>query len=141
VKARLVVFGGGKMGEALVRGVLRAGWARPRDIAVVEPIDARRDALTVAHPGLHAVVDAPSGAEGAIVAVKPADVADACAAAVKAAPQRVVSIAAGVTLAQLEDWLTPPPVSTPDRTTWPGRRKCSDRSVWSCASPRRPWTR
>ena len=110
MKVRLVVFGGGKMGEALVRGVVRAGWARPRDIAVVEPIDARREALTVAHPGLHAVVDAPSGADGAVIAVKPADVADACAAAVTAAPRRVVSIAAGVTLTQLEDWLTPLPV-------------------------------
>ena len=110
MKVRLVVFGGGKMGEALVRGVLRAKWARPRDVAVVEPIDARREALAAAHPGLHVAVDAPSGAEGAILAVKPADVADACAAAVKSGPGRVVSIAAGVTLAQLEEWLAPLPV-------------------------------
>ena len=33
--ARLAVVGGGKMGGALVAGLLRAGWARPEDLVVV----------------------------------------------------------------------------------------------------------
>ncbi len=82
----------------------------PRDVVVVEPIDERRAALVAAHPGLVVAVEPPSGADGAVIAVKPTDVADAAAAVAAAAPRRVVSIAAGVTLAQLEGWLAPIPV-------------------------------
>jgi pyrroline-5-carboxylate reductase len=110
VKAKLVVVGGGKMGEALVSGVLRARWARARDLVVVEPVDDRRALLVAAHPGLTATVTPPAGAEGVVIAVKPADVADACAAVAVASPRRVLSIVAGVTLARLEEWLAPIPV-------------------------------
>ena len=103
--ARLVIVGGGKMGEALVRGVLRAKWARPRDVTVVEALPDRRDELVEAHPGLSVAAIVPRGADGVVLAVKPADVEEACRAIVPARPKRVLSIAAGVTLARLDEWL------------------------------------
>ena len=39
---RLAIVGGGKMGEALLAGLLGAQWARAEEIIVVEPIEARR---------------------------------------------------------------------------------------------------
>jgi pyrroline-5-carboxylate reductase len=108
---RLAVVGGGKMGAALVSGLLAAGWAKAQDLLVVEPVAARRQELAAAYPGL-AVADAPGAAEGVVVAVKPSDVEAACRAvgATGAAPPRVLSIAAGVPLARLEAWL---PAGTP----------------------------
>ena len=42
---RLVMIGGGRMGEALLGGLLGSGWAEAGELAVVEPIAARRDEL------------------------------------------------------------------------------------------------
>jgi pyrroline-5-carboxylate reductase len=110
VKARLVVVGGGKMGEALVSGVLRSNWAKPREVVVVEPVEERRAQLSETHPGLVVTTTVPAGADGALIAVKPIDVPDACAALAAAKPRRVLSIAAGVTLRQLEAALGTIPV-------------------------------
>ena len=110
MKPRLVLIGGGKMGEALVSGVIRAKWATPKQVAVVEPIAARREALAAAHPGLVVGEVAPTGADGVVIAVKPIDVPEACAAAAAARPARVVSIAAGVRLESLQRWLGELPV-------------------------------
>jgi pyrroline-5-carboxylate reductase len=104
---RLAVVGGGRMGAALVGGLLSAGWATADELAVVEPVAARRDELAAAHPGLVVAEEVPPGTEGAVVAVKPADVEAACRALAAARVQRVLSIAAGVPLAKLESWLAP----------------------------------
>lgn len=103
MSTRLLVLGGGRMGEALVGGLLANGWAQAQEITVVEKLDHRRRELTARHPGLH-VVDEAVPAEGAVVAVKPGDVQAACEALDAG---RVLSIAAGVTLAHLESWLAP----------------------------------
>src|SRR5436305_999056 len=102
--ARLAVVGGGKMGEALVGGLLSAGWAAAGDLVVVEPIEGRRKELESAYRDLR-VVPEPEQAEGAVVAVKPDDVEGACRALAETGPSRVLSIAAGVPLAKLERWL------------------------------------
>ena len=39
---KLSIVGGGKMGEALLAGLLSADWASSEDISVVEPDEARR---------------------------------------------------------------------------------------------------
>ncbi len=102
--ARLAVVGGGKMGEALVAGLLAAGWAEAAELAVVEPVARRREELAERFPGLGVSADV-GWADGAVIAVKPADVEDACRALGAALTPRVLSIAAGVPLAKLEEWL------------------------------------
>lgn len=96
---KLQVIGGGKMGEALVAGLLDAGWARPEELRVVEKLPARADELADRFPQL-TVTDSPTDAEGHLLAVKPNDVEAVCETL--GAPARVLSIAAGVTLARLE---------------------------------------
>ncbi|HEY3811051.1 MAG TPA: pyrroline-5-carboxylate reductase [Acidimicrobiales bacterium] len=110
----LIVVGGGKMGEALVAGLLRTTWASPEAITVVETDAGRRAELAARHPGLPVVggvrdvargAAGAAGAVGAVIAVKPADAEAACRALTGAGVGRVLSIAAGVTLASLESWL------------------------------------
>jgi len=110
VAARLVIVGGGKMGEALLSGLLAARWARPAQLAVVEAVPARRDQLAAAHPGVGVAERVPRRPDGVVLAVKPADLAAAAAEVAAAGPSRVLSIAAGVTLARLEEWLPGLPV-------------------------------
>ena len=102
---RLAVMGGGKMGAALVSELLSSRWAEPGDVLVVEPVPARREELAAAHPGLGVAAELGEGAEGAVVAVKPGDVEDACRVLAFAGVTRVLSIAAGVPVAKLEAWL------------------------------------
>ncbi|HMJ76172.1 MAG TPA: pyrroline-5-carboxylate reductase [Iamia sp.] len=96
--ARLLVIGGGRMGEALVAGLVASGWAPAEEIVVVEALAARRDELSAAHRGL---VVRSSGGDGlaTVLAVKPGD---AVASLDGLAPSRVLSIAAGVTTGALE---------------------------------------
>lgn len=102
----LQVIGGGRMGEALVGGLLKAGGQRLDGIRIVEPYAPRRAQLVAAFPGVD-VVDEPGEAEGSVLAVKPADVPTACRALAAGGPTRVLSIAAGVTIAALEADLAP----------------------------------
>jgi pyrroline-5-carboxylate reductase len=97
-------MGGGRMGEALVSGLLAAGWAQASEIVVVEALEGRRKELADAHPGVLVTAD-PVATDGAVIAVKPGDVETACRQVGAVAPGRVLSIAAGVTLRSLQDWL------------------------------------
>lgn len=98
---RLQVIGGGRMGEALLGGLVRSGWATVDQFAVVEIDPARSAQLRDALPGV-TVSDEPAPAEGTVIAVKPGDTAAAVAAATRAGGGSILSIAAGVTVAQLE---------------------------------------
>lgn len=113
-----MVVGGGKMGEALAAGLLAAGWAQPDEIVIAEALAARREELLAPaglagrHPGL-GVTASPieargaHAAPGAVVAVKPGDAEAACRSLAAARVGRVLSIAAGVPLARLQEWLGP----------------------------------
>jgi pyrroline-5-carboxylate reductase len=99
---QLQVIGGGKMGEALLAGLLSAGWAAVDDVRVVERLPGRAAELRERFPGLD-VGDDVADARGHVVAVKPGDVETACRAlAAAGSSARVLSIAAGVTLSRLE---------------------------------------
>jgi pyrroline-5-carboxylate reductase len=100
--ARLVVVGGGRMGEALLRGLIDAEWAQPADLAVIEPVAARREELADLLPGVTIAAEPGEGADGAVIAVKPGDVEAAIGTLVEAGVGRILSIAAGVPLARLE---------------------------------------
>src|SRR5687768_4606793 len=89
------------MGEALVGGLLTAGWCRAEDLAVVERVPARAKELGHRFSGVTVGSDVVA-ADGAVVAVKPGDVRSACAALAAVGVPRVLSIAAGVTIAALE---------------------------------------
>ncbi len=100
------------MGEALAAGLLSHGWGHER-LVVVEAGSARRAELAALRPDLQvaqsvrdAVAVAADGpGTGAVIAVKPHDVAAVCAELASVGVSRVLSIAAGVTLADLEDRL------------------------------------
>ena len=97
-------LGGGRMGEALLSGLLAGGHVDVRDVAVVERDAPRRSALVARHPGLH-VVEHPVAARDVVVCTKPGDVPTALAAAASVGLERVVSIAAGVTTTSIESVL------------------------------------
>jgi pyrroline-5-carboxylate reductase len=106
---RLLVMGGGRMGEALVAGLLQAGWAPAAEITVVEQIESRRKELADRFPGLVVTAEAVP-ADGAVIAVKPNDVEAACRTIAPPWVGRVLSIAAGVPLDKLESWVGDVPV-------------------------------
>ncbi|MCX6898677.1 MAG: pyrroline-5-carboxylate reductase [Verrucomicrobia bacterium] len=102
----IAVIGGGKMGSALVKGIIRAGVAAAKQIWVAEPADALRNALAK-ETGVNVTADNVAAAKNAcvvILAVKP-DVVPAALAQIKPVFTKnhlLLSIAAGITLAKLE---------------------------------------
>jgi pyrroline-5-carboxylate reductase len=109
----LLVMGGGKMGEALVRGMLDGGWASPDQVALAEVSAARLAELTgegglaCCYPGLQVVNQELPPANGAVLAVKPADIEVACRSLEGTGASRALSIAAGITLRDLESFCPP----------------------------------
>ena len=97
----LAVIGGGNMGAALAGGLLASNWITADRLAVVEVVAPLRDRLREQFPGV-TVTDTTPPCEAAVVAVKPPDAATATAAAVAAGARRIVSVAAGVSIATLE---------------------------------------
>jgi len=103
---KLVVVGGGRMGSALLAGLISGGWASVGELAVSEPDEAQRLNLSGDHPGL-LVAEGPVEADAAVLAVKP-DVAEAVARTLSAVGiNRVLSIVAGLSTARLEAALQP----------------------------------
>lgn len=109
----LVVVGGGRMGEALASGLLARGWPKDR-LVVIETSPGRREELGGTPLTLAASLDdglallRPAGGPvGAVIAVKPYDVAAVSRQLAAAGVDRVLSIAAGVTLEDLDAWLDP----------------------------------
>ncbi len=103
----LLVVGGGRMGEAIVAGLIGAGAAGPEQIVIAEPGQLRREQLSAAY-GVRTVASASEAVPSDIVllAVKP-QVIDAVVGELSAALANslVVSIAAGITCARLESVL------------------------------------
>lgn len=102
-------IGGGNMARSLIGGLVARGRAADA-IRVAEPVAALRDALN--HDfGVTCSEDATVAAERAdvwVLAVKPQVMREVCTSLVPLAQARrplVVSIAAGITTAQLDRWL------------------------------------
>lgn len=95
------------MGTALVGGLLRSGWVEPGELAVADEREQARHELSHRYEGI-LISDRPVKADSAVLAVKPHDVERAARAlAAAGAPPRVVSIVAGVPIAELQWWLGP----------------------------------
>lgn len=94
------------MGEALLAGLLSAGWP-VTDLRVVEKLAARADDLRSRYPGLD-VASSPGTAAGHVIAVKPNDTEGACVALAAVGDRTpVLSIAAGVPIGRMERLLPP----------------------------------
>ena len=102
---RIGIIGGGFMGEAFMRGLLRANLATPAEVAVAEPVAARRAEL--AEYGVRATDDIETaciGADLVLLAVKPQDLPAVASSMRGALPADcvLVSIAAGVPLGAVQ---------------------------------------
>lgn len=101
-------LGGGKMAEALLRGILSKGLVPADRVLVCEPLAGRRQFLE-AETGVRTSEDNQDVGEADVVilAVKPQVITEAIASCCDGitGQQLVVSIAAGITLSALEDQL------------------------------------
>lgn len=105
--ARLAVVGAGMMGEALVRGLLAAGWS-PDDVVLA---DVRAERLAELEEALGCPTrptgaEAAAEAEGVLLAVKPQEAPDAVGElAGDVGAQGLVSIVAGMRIATISEHL------------------------------------
>jgi pyrroline-5-carboxylate reductase len=110
----LAILGTGRLGEALLNGLLRSGWAAPEQVRCTVRRDERARVLAATY-GVEATTDSAAAAAAAdvvLIAVKPQTIRGLLA---EIAPgihpgQTVISVAAGVPTAVLEALL---PEGTP----------------------------
>jgi pyrroline-5-carboxylate reductase len=98
------MLGGGRMGSALLGGLLRSGWCTKADVVVVERRPEARAQLAERFPGL-ALKTSAEPADALVVAVKPADAEAACRLLPRNSYARVLSVVAGVQIAKLDEWI------------------------------------
>ena len=98
---RLQIIGGGNMGEALLRGLLKNNWSSEDELHVVEPVSERRDYLAATISGI-SISEEPLSELDSLIAVKPDKVSEALEVLSKLNPPRVLSIAAGVKVSSME---------------------------------------
>ncbi len=103
---KLAILGGGKIGEALLSGLLKGGRA-PADVVVLEKHPERAAYLRETYGVETVEVDGVAAATTLVLAVKPQDVDALLAelAPVVTPAQTVVSVAAGVPTARIEQAL------------------------------------
>jgi pyrroline-5-carboxylate reductase len=110
---KLGLIGCGKMGGALLEGVIKAKLVKPTDIAVCDAYPAAAKSLKDKHRGLKVCASAAevvAASTAVILAVKPKDMRDLLTSvseneARKTGKPLFISIAAGVTLSNLQSWL------------------------------------
>lgn len=106
-KSTIAFIGGGNMARALLAGLLRAGH-EPGALRVADPDPAQHERLLTLSPDLGVSADnlaVAAAAEVIVLAVKPQVLADVARSVGPRAGQLVVSVAAGVSLPTLENWL------------------------------------
>jgi pyrroline-5-carboxylate reductase len=103
---RLVIIGGGNMGEAILKGLIAAQLMKPQQVAVTDIIEARLTYLreTYAVQALTDNAKAVAPADLIIVAVKPQDIVQTIQGIAPAMDDHkvLISIAAGVPTAKIE---------------------------------------
>lgn len=112
---KLGLIGCGKMGGALLRGAIKAGLVKAKQVTVFDKIPAAIKALQKDLPGLAAAPDAAAvtaKSDVVLLAVKPQDMQGVLEGLEQTPNSKTqnpkslfLSIAAGITLKQLEAWL------------------------------------
>jgi len=92
--ARLQIIGGGKMGVALLEGLVSSGWANAAELHVVEPEPIRQQTVKQRVAGVSVSLKIINS--DAVIAVKPHVVTEMLPMLADAGVPRVLSIAAGV---------------------------------------------
>jgi pyrroline-5-carboxylate reductase len=100
----LVIVGGGRMGSALLGGLLAGGDLEASACAIIELSASTREQVARSFPGV-VVSEAGVPCASAVLAVKPANVEEACAVLDGSGVRRVLSILAGTTIERLESLL------------------------------------
>jgi pyrroline-5-carboxylate reductase len=104
---KIAIIGGGNMGIALARGILKTKWATPERIMIAEPLkDKLESAKAIANgvKGSHSNLEAAQWADVIILSIKPqiiGHVLDEIKPALKDT-KLVISVAAGVTTSYIE---------------------------------------
>jgi pyrroline-5-carboxylate reductase len=103
---RIAVLGAGKIGEALIGGLLSSGWRNPADIVASSRREERVQELKERH-GIEATAsneDAVSGAALVVIAVKPQDIEGLLGQVghLLTADQTVLSVAAAIPTSTIE---------------------------------------
>lgn len=103
---KLAILGCGKMGSALVKGVVAAGVVKAENVALSDVYAPGRQALAMELPGSREAsgnADAATGADLVLLCVKPNDVVSVLQELASLKKDTlIVSIAAGVTLGKME---------------------------------------
>jgi pyrroline-5-carboxylate reductase len=103
----IAFIGGGNMARAMLAGLLRAGH-EPGALRAADPAAGQRERLGELHESLRVLAanaDAAQGADVVVFAVKPQVLPEVARSLSVQPAQLAVSVAAGVTLASLRDWL------------------------------------
>lgn len=113
MKPSVAVIGAGAMGEAIIRGLIHAGWT-PDEVAAADTVPERLDALHT-ELGVAVTADAAEAAAGkdvVVVVVKPNHVPDVIErlAGALSRHQVVLSVAAGIPIATFEAGLPGIPI-------------------------------
>ncbi len=108
INTTIGIIGAGSMGSAIARGLVKSGALEAADVTVCDPLSACTEPLAelgmCTAANAHGLVQA--GTDVVLIAVKPQVLPDVCAPLASALEGRlVVSIAAGVALATLEELL------------------------------------
>lgn len=112
VSGRIVILGAGKIGEALVAGLLSSGEHKPADITASDRRPERLEEIATQY-GIETTLDNAAAVRGAqliVIAVKPQDIGGLLAeiGPVVDAQQTIVSVAAGITTRSIEERIDAP---------------------------------
>ena len=102
----LVVIGGGRMGSALVEGLLSANWCSRQDVAIVETAAEQRAHLGERFPGVTILSSLELGhispSTGVVLSVKPEYAEGVARVAAACGVQRLLSVVAGLSTQRIE---------------------------------------
>ena len=102
---KLSCLGSGKMGTALLKGIVTRGVCAAGDIAISDPVPAALAAATAAIPGVRTAasnLEAANGADVVLLCVKPYGIVPLIESLRELPSTLLISIAAGVTLDSME---------------------------------------